>query len=259
MKLSAIAALVLPASVAITTLGATPSLAGTPTWVTTEGITRNELNYTVSNTQSTDWVYATQAITAPFGTGITDNRRKTLSYATGAPQFAYDSSNNPYFLSLGVGGTAFFDFGTQFLPEITLWETTDGNKSRQSDYNEQVDVYVAVDQGSLSGNALTTRLEDNTIWTLLGDVKNITDGAYNNRYGATIKSKDSSIANSLYRYVKLVDKSQNTGGRDGFDVNAIAVKGVSQSVPEPASILGLLAFGAFGVSSTLKGKQQNAK
>ncbi|BAZ36977.1 hypothetical protein NIES4101_28980 [Calothrix sp. NIES-4101] len=48
--------------------------------------------------------------------------------------------------------------------------------------------------------------------------------------------------------MKVLDQSKTGNDRDGFDVNAIAVKGV-QSVPEPASLLGLMAVGAISASS----------
>lgn len=146
---------------------------------------------------------------------------------------------NKDFLSLGLGGEAVFEFGTLFFPEITVWETTHGDKGRkQNKYDEQVEVFVGNDKDS-----------DN--WISLGRIYNIADGAYDNSDGATIKG-DSGISNQLFKYVKLVDRSPNGNRRDGFDVNAIAVK----SVPEPASILGLLTVGVVGGGSLGKRKKK---
>ncbi|AFY46633.1 PEP-CTERM putative exosortase interaction domain-containing protein [Nostoc sp. PCC 7524] len=44
----------------------------------------------------------------------------------------------------------------------------------------------------------------------------------------------------------------------GIGIGDIKYTVATQSVPEPASVLGLLAFGAFGASSVLKRKQHNA-
>lgn len=153
-----------------------------------------------------------------------------------------ENNKNYDFLSLGFDGSAIFEFGTLFLPEITVWETTHGDKGRnQNRYDEQVEVFV--------GNELGEGAE----WISLGIIENIADGAYDNSDGATIAADENSEAfGQLFQYVKLVDKSEVKNGRDGFDVNAIAVK----SVPEPASILGLLTVGVVSAGSLGKRKKK---
>lgn len=155
-------------------------------------------------------------------------------------------NKNKDFLSLGLGGEAIFEFGEYFFPEITVWETTWGEKKGQGQHDERLEVLVGND------------LEE---WISLGIIENIAGGAYNSVDGATISAAEGSeISNQLFRYVKLVDKSPVPGtSRDGFDINAIAAKGsgkLVKAVPEPASILGLLAVGAVSAGSLGKRKKK---
>ncbi|MGK7921793.1 MAG: PEP-CTERM sorting domain-containing protein [Trichodesmium sp.] len=156
------------------------------------------------------------------------NERTNTDNALYAPQPYHQNKD---FLSLGLGGEVVFSFGGLFSGPITVWETTWGNHT-QSSYDEQIDVYV--------GNDLEN-------WFEVGEILNIEDDAYQN--GATIN-----IGNdNLYKYLRLVDKSQDTGGRDGFDVNAVAVH-IPASVPEPTSTLGLLGVSALASSLLRKTK-----
>jgi PEP-CTERM motif len=237
MKLAINVTLLLPVSIAVTTLTAAPSLA-------------------IANTESpeiqgfqalsADLLFVTEVVKFDPGKGIKELKpqdrdfyRTIIEHALGAPQID-PQNNNKDFLSLGLGGSAIFAFGQEFLPEVTLWETTWGKKTKQSDYDERVEVLV--------GNDLNT-------WVSLGIIKNVADGAYDQTGGATIASQD----NNTYNYIKLIDVSpKGTLSADGFDVNAIAVRGVSRSIPEPGSLLGLLAFGIFGGSSVWKRRKQKA-
>ncbi|AFY48255.1 hypothetical protein Nos7524_2413 [Nostoc sp. PCC 7524] len=232
MKIAIVAAIALPISLATTTLIAAPSLA-------------------VAATNNTDLSYATKVLEYNAGAGIQESFRTNTNNALGTPQADPSNNSNKNFLSLGLGGSAIFEFGGKFLPEVTLWETTWGGTAKrdQNYHNEKVEVFV--------GNDLKN-------WISLGIIENIDDGAYINPGGATIKAKDQNIATTLFQYLKLVDVSptkatqtatEKATSGDGFDVNAVAVKTV-QSVPEPGSILGLLAFGTLGVKLGLKPKKQ---
>lgn len=217
MKTSLKAAFVLPISLVITALTAVPSMAASLTYATKVEFYDNK------------------------GTSM-ENYRKDTDNALGAPQLDPSNNSNKDFLSLGIGGEAIFSFGKLFSGQVTLWETTWGNYTKQSGYDEKVQVLV--------GNSL-----DGNNWLDIGTIQNIADNAYKNSLGATLNINN----NNTYKYVKLIDKSQNLTGRDGFDVNAIAVMGVdAASVPEPTSALALLAVGTFGASSVLKRKQQKA-
>jgi hypothetical protein len=168
-----------------------------------------------------------------------DGGRDNVSEALGAPVFpsdkeVYDSKNDK-FLSLGLGGEAIFSFGTLFRNEVRLWETTWGAKSKQSDYDEQVDVYAQ----TVSGD-----------WEFVRRVRNIADNAYNDKAG----TKLTLAAGKIYQKLKLVDQSAKfdnknnlLNGRDGWDVAAIAVEGVptqAAAVPEPTTMAGLAMAGS---------------
>ncbi|MBD2186315.1 PEP-CTERM sorting domain-containing protein [Aerosakkonema funiforme] len=217
MKIATKAAFALPISLIVTSIAALPSLAGTLTYATKVEFYNNK------------------------GTPM-DAYRTDTDNALGAPQIDQSNNSNKDFLSLGIKGEAIFSFGTLFAGQVTLWETTWGNYTQQSQYDEQVQVFVGND---LNGSN----------WLDIGTIKNITDNAFKNPLGATLNINN----NNTYKYVKLIDKSPAGSGRDGFDVNAIAVMGVeTASVPEPASALSLLALGAFGTGSVLKRKQQKS-
>lgn len=156
-----------------------------------------------------------------------DNPAEALG-AFNVPTGEVYASGNQKFLSLGLGGSAIFSFGTLFQNEIRLWETTWGFKSNQNSYDEQVEVYV--------GNNLND-------WTFVSLVKNIADGAYNTKTGTAVQL----AAGQTYQYVKLVDKSARVADRDGWDVSAIAVQAAPSSaaaVPEPTTMAGIALAGA---------------
>lgn len=169
---------------------------------------------------------------ATYGGKVTTvaNDRDNPEEALGAfktPTGEVHASGNQKFLSLGLGGSAIFSFGTLFQNEVRLWETTWGAKSKQSDYDEQVEVYVG------------KSLDD---WTFVSLVKNIADGTYNTKQGTAVKL----AAGEIYQYVKLVDKSARVNDRDGWDVSAIAVEAApaAAAVPEPTTMAGIALAGA---------------
>lgn len=205
--------------------------------------------------------FATGVVEYTEGSGIEANhraKRTDTDNALGSQLKTYDEqkhgseerflvNKNKDFLSLGLGGEAVFEFGQYFFPEITVWETTWGEKDGQGEHDERLEVLVSND------------LEE---WVTLGIIENIAGGAYNSVDGATIGAAEGSeLSNQLFRYVKVMDKSPNPGtSRDGFDVNAIAVKGSGKfvkAVPEPASILGLLTVGVVGAGSLGKRKKKS--
>jgi hypothetical protein len=170
-----------------------------------------------------------------------DNPEEALG-AFNVPTGNVYNSGNQKFLSLGLGGSAVFSFGTLFQNQVRLWETTWGFKSGQNAYDEQVDVYV--------GNSL-----DN--WTFAKTVKNIADGAYNTKTGTVVNLAQG----ETYQYVKLVDKSARVRDRDGWDISAIAVESATSSsaaVPEPATMAGM-ALASLGMTIVRrKAKKQAA-
>lgn len=204
--------------------------------------------------------FATGVVEYTEGSGIKDNQRNQRTdtdNALGSYLNTYDRAKhgseekflvnkNLDFLSLGLGGEAIFEFGSYFFPEITVWETTWGKKKNQEQHDERLEVLVSND------------LQE---WVSLGIIENIAGGAYNSVDGATISADEGSeLSSQLFRYVKVVDESPVPGSsRDGFDVNAIAVKGsgkFAKAVPEPASILGLLTVGVVGAGSLGKRKKK---
>jgi hypothetical protein len=209
MKTTIKAAIALPVSLALTALVAAPSLAGS-------------------------LIFANKVEQFNEGTGIKEAFRRNTANALGLPQLnAYSSTKD--FLSLGVGGSAIFSFGQQFTNKVTLWETTWGDKNgRQSAYDEQVEVFAS---NSLTG-----------VWTRLGLIKNIADGAYNTAAGASL------TFDGAFQYLKLVDKSARGSDRDGFDVNGIG----AEPVPEPFTIAGMILGGSGMIAARRRRAKQNA-
>jgi len=196
-------------------------------------------------------LYATDVVYYDNNDTAMASFRKDINNALGDPSLTSDSKDgykgNKDFLALGLGGRAVFNFGQDFAGEVSIWETTWGQKSRQSSYDERVDVYY----GNFSTETNWENLaNDLSQWTSAGEVLNIKDNAYNTAAGAT---NEGSAPTGIFNHVLLVDKSQAKKGRDGFDVNAIAVQGIdSQEVPEPTSVLSLLMVGAFGAQALRK-------
>ncbi len=211
-----------------------------------------------SNAQAAS-LYATGVSYYGPGSGIkeSDAYRKNTASALGSPNLTADSSNgydgNKDFLSLGLGGRAIFDFGQDFSGNVTLWETTWGNKSGQGSYDERVDIYYGNFAAGADWGVLA---KDLTQWTSAGKISNIADGAYNTAAGAT----NAGFAPSgVFNRILLVDKSQVKENRDGFDVNAIAVQGIEQQeIPEPTSILSLLMVGALGIQQIKASRNSTA-
>ncbi len=197
-------------------------------------------------------IHATDVVYYDNNNSVSEARSKTVN-ALGVDSY----NNGGYFMSLGLGGRAVFDFGQDFSGEISLWESTGsnapvtlGNYQVQSDYDERVDIYYGnfdnvVDWQSVAG--------DLSQWSYAGDIFNIADGAYL-ADGATNAGE---AAEGVFNYVMLVDKSQAVNGRDGFDVRAIAVTPVEsdpEAVPEPTSALSLLMLSSIGIIRFLKRK-----
>ncbi|MGE5656525.1 MAG: PEP-CTERM sorting domain-containing protein [Actinomycetota bacterium] len=206
MKTAIKAAIALPITLTLTALAATPSRAGSLT-------------------------YATQVDSYIPGSGITEAYRKNTAGALGAPQLSYDSNKD--FLSLGRGGEAIFSFGTLFGGKVSLWETTWGKKSSQSDYDERVAVFV--------GNLLNGKESD---WLRIGEIWNIRDNAYRSATGASLSIGN----NNAYQYLKVVDLTPRGNSDDGFDVNAVAV----EAIPEPLTMSGL----ALGISGIMMARRR---
>jgi hypothetical protein len=227
------AAWIIPASLAMTAVTATASVAASLTYATE-----------VESYQQGVFKYSDQGKL---------EARTQLDSALGSPEKGGNVDQVSNFLSLGLGGEAVFSFGTGFSGEVKIWETTWGEKSSQSDYWEEVKIYVGKTQNE---------------WFELGNIQNIADGAYDpsdhNKTNGQLDGGASLLTTDLFgaevfNFVKVVDvtpESQWKSNRDGFDINAIAVEGVS--VPEPASTLGLMAVGVLGMGSLTKKRQNKA-
>ena len=190
-------------------------------------------------------LYATEVVYYNNNGTSMDADRQDVTKALGSHGLLADSRDgysDQNFLSLGIGGRAVFNFGQNFSGDATLWETTQGYKSSQSAYDEQVDLYYGNFGSDVDWNRLASDLSQ---WASAGRIKNIEDSAYNTLAGA---SNAGFSPAGTFNYIMLVDRSPKGRNRDGFDVNAIAVNGrENQEIPEPMSILGLLVMGALGV------------
>ena len=124
------------------------------------------------------------------------------------------------FLSLGLGGSATFSFGTLFRPVGNIVEVTFGNRIG---YGEFVDVF-----GILKG-----------VSTFLGSISNA--------MGTTSLS-----FSGVFDQLKLADTSLKVKGRDGFDIDSISV--TPAAIPLPAS--GLLLIPALGALALRRRRRQ---
>lgn len=145
------------------------------------------------------------------GGGVSDGTpnasvRNDLDNALGAPDDA--------FLSLGVGGSATFTFGQPFTANGVIFEVTWGSRGG---HVESADIYL--------------------------------DGVYFTGITNQGATQDSlpihlSFAGGPFTTLTITDTSSASGGRDGFDINAVGVS----PIPVPAAGLllagGLAALGA---------------
>ncbi|OZH56149.1 hypothetical protein AFK68_00060 [Hydrocoleum sp. CS-953] len=135
------------------------------------------------------------------------------------------------FYSMQLGESLIFEFGGKKFNSFKLWETTDGDRA---DWAETVQVAV--------GNDLN------------GDFTVVAENILNDK-----EMTDYINVGGMYKFLKITDttKTNYPGGNadkdgNGFDIDAIAV----ESVPEPTSILGLLAVSGLGATVVRK-RQQN--
>lgn len=197
-------------------------------------------------------MYATNVVYYDNNDSVSAARSDTNN-ALGADSY----NDGGFFMSLGLGGRAVFDFDRDFSGEISLWEATGPNApltpgasdyQEQPDYDEKVDIYYGNFENVADWQALAEDLDQ---WSYAGDIFNIADGAHL-ADGATNAGE---AAKGVFNYVMLVDKSQYVSNRDGFDVRAIAVT-PAESVPEPTSAFGLLMLGSMGVGHLLTRKNK---
>ena len=115
-----------------------------------------------------------------------------------------------------------YTFGGFFTGPLTIWEVTGGGENNRS-YIEQLSFTLF--------NSVTTAMQMGSVININGDGDGI------DRW--RIETAVAGTFDSLF----VQDASDLSGGRDGFDIDAIAVS----PVPLPASSLLLLAgLGAFG-------------
>ncbi|MFK8183961.1 MAG: PEP-CTERM sorting domain-containing protein [Phormidesmis sp.] len=195
-------------------------------------------------------LYATDVVYYNNNNDVSTAARTNINHALGSHGLTEDSANgyantSQHFLSLGNDGRAVFNFGQDFSGDVTIWETTWGARSTQSDYDERIDIYYGNFDSAVDWDSVANDLSQ---WTSAGEILNIADDAYNTASGA---SNTGYSPEGIFNHVLLVDKSRYDG--DGFDVNAIAVQGVEkQEVPEPTALAGLLMVGALGIQSRRK-------
>lgn len=149
----------------------------------------------------------------------------------------------------GEEGSAIFGFGDKgFTGEVKIWEATNESELKNRRWDETIEVWVGTDLNN---------------FFLLGDIYNQANYDAGNTLSVVnpVTGKTSKDINfgslfttdlygdEVFKYLKVVDKSTMGGG---FDLASVAVE---QSVPEPSTILGLLAVGSLG-ASFLKRKQQ---
>lgn len=196
-------------------------------------------------------IHATDVVYYDNNNSVNATRSDTAN-ALGADSY----NNGGYFLSLGLGGRAVFDFGQEFSGEISLWEATGKSApethtyAKQESYDERVDIYYGNFESVTEWQSAAADLSQ---WSYAGDIFNIADTAYF-ADGATNAGE---AAEGVFNYVMLVDKSEAINGRDGFDVRAIAVTPTEsdpEAVPEPTSTLSLLMLGSVGITRVLKRK-----
>jgi hypothetical protein len=125
------------------------------------------------------------------------------------------------FLSLGLGGSATFSFGTLFRPIGSIVEITFGN--HRETYYESANVF-----GILNG-----------VSTFLGSISN------------ALETTTISFS-GVFDQLKFADTSLVVKGRDGFDIDSITV--TAAEVPLPAS--GLLLIPALGAVALRRRRRQ---
>jgi hypothetical protein len=171
------------------------------------------------------WNWAT-GVTWNSGGGTTPgNDRYFTEDALGEP--TQNDNGGVNFLSLGLGGSAVFEFDASFNLASIIIETTWGDPEN---YKEGADVYV--------GNSLDT---DEFTW-ITGIDNWSTDG----------QTEVSLPVSSTYQYLLVVDTTEttypNSPSTDGFDINAVGVKFAipNQQTPVPAAVW-LLGSGLIGL------------
>ena len=187
---------------------------------------------------------ATPAMAATFATDVFNTSGDSLKGTNrdAADRYFYDNALTPVddkFYSLDFGESVIFEFGGEEFNSFQLWETTFNGAAGRANWNESVKVFASNDLNDFSfGPIEITNAEATDGYIYLG-------GDY--KYLKITDTTDKA-------HIESQPGAQEGVNLDGFDIDAIAVK--SAKVPEPTSILGLLAISGLGAAVVRK-RQQN--
>ena len=168
----------------------------------------------VSATTAHAVTFATATVDYNQGAGITDASRTITTNAVGA--------TDGNFLSLGLGGSAVFSFGSAFTGPAAVIEVTNGIRSGHYE--------TAMVWGGTGYDIGTDTLIGAVLLGTINNTNSVATVAFN----------------GIFSFLKIWDTSPVVAGRDGFDIDSISVA----AVPLPAGIAllgaGLAGLGAMG-------------
>ncbi|WP_424928489.1 hypothetical protein [Amaricoccus tamworthensis] len=138
--------------------------------------------------------------------------RDNIASAFGSPS-ATPPWRHEAFFSLGLGGRAWFTFGTPFQGEASVFEVTWGDRSR---YPESATIHAGDFSSGLPDDLFDTA-NYGASWSTVDNAED---------------RSDFHVAGGPFTHLLFVDTSSNRSG-DGFDINAISVTEASASANVP--------------------------